>query len=332
MATVERWSGREVRALREAKRMSIRAFAAHLGVSDRMISKWEAGGEAIRPRPVNQAALDTSLAQSAPEVHARFSALADTRLGDIPKPQAEESPGPGACHQIRHHGDGKLMSLVDGGVFLCGPENQPVHLPAYYIDVFPTTNADYARFVTATGHRPPLHWDGGHVPDELCDHPVVYVTWRDATAYAAWAGKALPSSQQWEKAARGTAGRIYPWGDQPTPAKCNVREGGLGRTTPVGRYHSGVSPFEVYDMCGNTWEWCSTETTAGRHELKGSAFTSPFSRAAPATFNDASADMYDDDTGFRCVAPVTGSGRLPIGVPTQKQTVDSIQQSSTSSR
>ncbi|HEX6873789.1 MAG TPA: helix-turn-helix transcriptional regulator, partial [Micromonosporaceae bacterium] len=74
MTTVSRWSGREVRALRQARRMSVRDFAAHLGVSDRMVSKWEAGGEGIHPRPVNQEALDTSLARASAEVRARFAA------------------------------------------------------------------------------------------------------------------------------------------------------------------------------------------------------------------------------------------------------------------
>ncbi|WP_229332463.1 SUMF1/EgtB/PvdO family nonheme iron enzyme [Streptomyces sp. UNOC14_S4] len=127
------------------------------------------------------------------------------------------------------------------------------------------------------------------------------VTWHDAEAYAAWAGKALPSSQQWEKSARGPMGDAYPWGNGATAAKCNVRESGIGHTTPVSRYQSGASPFGVYDLCGNVWEWCSTPTKHDRFELKGSAFTSRFDRAAPSSFNDASADMQDEDTGFRCV-------------------------------
>jgi formylglycine-generating enzyme required for sulfatase activity len=299
--TVRRWSGREVRALREAKRMSVRAFADHLGVSDRMISKWEAGGEQIIPRPVNQAALDTSLSRSTADVHTRF-AEATMGLSSIVLDQESELARLSADRQqIRHPVDGKLMIYVDAGVFLSGGSNEPVWLAAFYIDVYPTSNADYSRFVAASEHPPPSHWPNGKCPDELLDHPVVNVTWHDSVAYADWAGKLLPSSQQWEKAARGTEGKIYPWGDQPTPAKCNVREARIGSTTPVDRYHSGVSPFDVYDMCGNVWEWCNSESTPDRFELKGSAFTSPFARATPSAFNDASADMFDDDTGFRCV-------------------------------
>ena len=149
------------------------------------------------------------------------------------------------------------------------------------IDVYPTTNADYARFVRATGHRAPQHGPQGRCPDSIFDHPVVWVTWHDAAAHAAWAGKALPTSRHWEKAARGSKGRSYPWGDAPTAAKCNVLDSGIGRTTPVTRYQSGVSPYGVFDLCGNTWEWCATESESGRHELKGSAFRSPFTRAAP---------------------------------------------------
>jgi formylglycine-generating enzyme required for sulfatase activity len=266
-----------------------------------MISKWEAGGDQIIPRPINQAALDTSLSTSTPDVHTRF-AEATVGLSSIVFDQESELAKLAADRrQTRHPVDGKLMAFVDAGIFLSGANSDPIWLAAYYIDIYPTSNADYSRFVAASEHSAPPHWPKGECPDGLLDHPVVNVTWYDATAYADWAGKLLPSSQQWEKAARGTDGKTYPWGDQPTPAKCNVREGRIGCTTPVDRYHSGVSPFDVYDMCGNTWEWCESESSPGRFELKGSAFTSPFARANPSAFNDASGDMSDDDTGFRCV-------------------------------
>lgn len=203
--------------------------------------------------------------------------------------------------QVKHPVDGKPMSLVDGGTFLSGPDNEVRAADAYYMDVTPVTNAEYARFTAATGHPAPRHWEGPQPPAALADHPVVHVTHTDATAYASWAGKRLPESEEWEKAARGSSGSIYPWGNQPTVAKCNVRESGIDTTTPVGRYRSGVSPYGIYDLAGNVWEWCATGAGPGRHVLRGSAFTSPFASAAAYEVNDASETMSDDDTGFRCV-------------------------------
>ncbi len=310
MTLVTRWTGLEVRALREAKRMSIVAFAEHLGVSPRMVSKWEAGREGIVPRPVNQAALDSSLAASGADTQGRFVQLtAPPPAPGVPGQVSEAELLALPDKPVRHPVDGKLMTVVREGVYLSGSGLDPLWLGGYYIDVFPVTNADYARFLAATHHPAPEHWEKGRCPDRLFDHPVVWVTWRDAAAYAAWADKRLPTNDQWEKAARGTSGSIYPWGDQETAAKCNVKEAGIGHTTPVSRYQSGVSPFGVYDMCGNTWEWCSSQTSPNRYELKGSAFTSPFARSMPSMFNDAALDMRDDDTGFRCVARIDQLGK-----------------------
>lgn len=306
LATVQQWTGVEVRALRDAMRMSIREFAAHLGVSERMISKWEAAGQTVTPRPVNQAALDTCLQRSDSDTQARFKYLTDGRLvGGV----TEETELIGSS-QIRHPADGSLMVRVDASVFLSGPSNEPVWVPAYYIDVHSVSNAEYARFVAATGHIPPQHWTEGSYPAELAEHPVVFVTWKDAAAYAEWAGKTLPTVQQWEKTARGTRGTVYPWGDQPTPAKCNVRESGMEATTPVDRYQSGASPYGAYDLCGNVWEWLATPSRSGRRQLRGGAWTSPFERATPSSFNDAAETMCDDDTGFRCAIDADAMDQL----------------------
>src|SRR5690606_37794786 len=261
-----------------------------------------AGGSEIHPRPVNQAALDTCLDRADPDVQARFAHLTEGSL--VPAEGAAEQPPIVGEDKVCHPHDASTMVRIEGSVFLSGPSNEPVWVPTYYIDVYPVTNAQYARFLEATGRDAPQGWSEGKFPPGLDNHSVVFVTWPDATAYAEWAGKSLPTSQQWEKAARGTRGTAYPWCDQPTPAKCNVRENGVGETTAVDCYQTGISPYGVYDLCGNVWEWCSTESKPGRHELKGGSWTTPFERCTPSTFNDAFETMCDHDTGFRCVAPV----------------------------
>jgi len=155
---------------------------------------------------------------------------------------------------------------VPAGEFLMGSDDQhdrekprhTVNLPAFYIAKTPVTNEQYKVFVDATGHRPPSHWQNGQISKGKEQHPVVNVSWRDAVAFCTWAGVGLPSEAQWEKAARGTDGRLYPWGNQPPTDKlCNFNDR-VKATTPVDNYPAGASPYGCLDMAGNVWEWTSS--------------------------------------------------------------------------
>jgi len=133
----------------------------------------------------------------------------------------------------------------------------------FEIGKYPVTNLEYQAFVQDTGHEPPRRWKGDQYPEGMGDHPVVYVTWHDAVAYCKWlsekTGKPyrLPSEVEWERAARGTDAREFPWGNEWDAKKCNSKEGGPGTTTVVGQYSpDSDSPCGVADMAGNVWEWC----------------------------------------------------------------------------
>jgi iron(II)-dependent oxidoreductase len=160
------------------------------------------------------------------------------------------------------------MVAVPAGEFLMGTDRErsdaqdrPQHrvqLAGYRIDKYPVTNAQYARFVAATGHRPPLHWENGEIPPGLELHPVTMVSWFDAAAYARWAGKRLPSEAEWEKAARGPDGRRWPWGDIMDASRLNTYYQ-VGSTTEVLRYPAGASYYGVMDMAGNVSEWIADD-------------------------------------------------------------------------
>jgi formylglycine-generating enzyme required for sulfatase activity/uncharacterized caspase-like protein len=156
--------------------------------------------------------------------------------------------------------DGAEMVLVPAGEFTMGSDahddekpQRRVWLDAYYIDKFEVTNALYRRFMDATGRSAPRFWS--HARWNGPAQPVVGVTWHDADAYCKWAGKRLPTEAEWEKAARGTDGRTYPWGNQWDPGKSNSVGTNLVKTVAVGSYPGGVSPYGAHDMTGNVWEW-----------------------------------------------------------------------------
>ena len=160
--------------------------------------------------------------------------------------------------------DGAPMVLVPAGEFTMGgpdvADEQPlhqVHLDAFYMDRFEVTAAHYAKFMAAAKHPPPRHWDEMN-PARDGQRPIVGVSWQSAEAYCRWAGKRLPTEAEWEKAARGTDARLYPWGkDEPTSEHGNFGKRWKGYETvdPVGSHPHGKSPYGIDDLAGNVWEW-----------------------------------------------------------------------------
>jgi len=181
-------------------------------------------------------------------------------------------------------------------------ENEPrrtVTTTAYRITTQLITNRQYLAFITATGHRVPdvdpgtwrsyklIHpfartrrhaWAGHRPPKGRANHPVVLVSHDDARAYAAWLSKEtgrvwrLPSEVQWEKAARGTDGRYFPWGNAYEPGNLNSHDAGPFDTRPVGLYPKGASPFGLMDAAGQVFEWTSTKAGKNRHRVKGGSW------------------------------------------------------------
>lgn len=176
--------------------------------------------------------------------------------------------------------DGAEMVLIPAGKFLMGTSEKQlmawlkvnpnykrdifanempqrsIDIDAFYMYKTEVTVAQYRKFCEATNRSMPLEpawkWQD--------NHPMVNVSWRDANAYCVWAGAVLPTEAQWEKAARGTDGRAYPWGPIWDTSKCKNPLGSDSTekgTAPVGSYLAGASPYGVMDMSGNAWEWCA---------------------------------------------------------------------------
>jgi formylglycine-generating enzyme required for sulfatase activity len=130
-----------------------------------------------------------------------------------------------------------------------------VDLPSYFMDKTEVTNGQYALYLTATGAAVPKGWSAQALTPQNRDRPVTGVNWYESDSYCRWLGKRLPTEAEWEKAARGTDGREFPWGDTFDANKANTGATRLGSVTPVGHFPAGASPYGVMDMVGNVWEW-----------------------------------------------------------------------------
>ena len=202
-------------------------------------------------------------------------------------------------------------------------------LPAFRIDLMPVTQAEYSEFVNAKLAPPPaideaqwklqgfiqeysvvqrFIWHDGGPPKHHEDHPVVLVTWQEADAYCRWRGKLrgeerrLPSEGEFEKAARGDGGLVYPWGNVFDPEKLNSAVKGPHDTTPVGQFGAGASPYGVLDAAGNVFQWTATRFKPGHMTVKGSAWEDYGGVGRGASKHGRAVNSRHVIVGFRCAA------------------------------
>ncbi len=218
------------------------------------------------------------------------------------------------------------MVYIPGGKFMMGrndgsPDEGPEHeveIKSFFLDAQEVTNQEYKKFVDAAGHPAPKHWklNGSYVPDEA-RFPVTHVTWNDATSYAKWANKRLPTEAEWEYSARGgVKGYLYPWGNQWQAGSANVDRKGQAKPAPVRSFEKDVSHFGIYDLGGNISEWVQ-DFYAERYGAKpdqrfrvyrgGNFLDAPEKSTNTYRWSDYPTDIPDDQilrVGFRCAKDV----------------------------
>jgi iron(II)-dependent oxidoreductase len=253
------------------------------------------------------------------------------------------------------------MVNIPAGTFLMGSDKKAdrnaylpefpqrkVYLDAYEIDKFEVTTVQFLKFVLATNRSPLIDWqyEGGNFQETMASHPVMHVSWFDADAYCTWAGKRLPTSAEWEKAARGEDGRIYPWGNEPAGlSRANFGRTGLSgpvRDRPerlllyppiisVDKYENAVSPYGVYQMSGNVAEWTADWYDPGYYKkapdrnpkgpdkgtqkaFRGGGWIDSTPSVRPAQRNGTDPNTKMNWLGFRCARDVkqpAGSAAQP---------------------
>jgi len=218
------------------------------------------------------------------------------------------------------------MVYIPPGQFIMGEEDN-IRITSlkegFFIDKYPVTNSQFCAFLNERGNQQKgdkkwINLEGSY-QKERCrikrdgdrfavesgfeDHPVIYVSWYGARAYAQWAGKRLPAEEEWEKAARGIDGRVYPWGNEFDKERCNIDEYVIGPTTPVKKYQEGRSPYGCLDMTGNVREWTDSWYNKEEKEkvLRGGSWVSFRDNARCADRNRDDPGIRDNNTGFRCV-------------------------------
>ena len=257
------------------------------------------------------------------------------------------------------------MVMVPAGEFLMGSDKKAdrlayrseipqrrVYLDAFEISKYEVTALEYLKFVLATNRSPQLDWryDGGNFQESMANHPIMHVTWHEADAYCKWAGQRLPTEAEWEKAARGTEGRLFPWGSEYAgPTRANFGRTGLSgpvRDRPerlllyppiisVDKYENAVSPYGLYQTIGNVAEWVADwydpdyykkgpdrnpqgPETGTQKAFRGGGWMDSTTTMRVAMRNGTDPNTRINWLGFRCTRSVSDDQHSPVSYQPEK--------------